>query len=32
MMRCRNTLVDRQPYYRLARDLLAGANMTVELQ
>jgi hypothetical protein len=32
MMRCRNTLVDRQQYYRLARDLLAGANMTVVLQ
>jgi hypothetical protein len=24
--------LDRQQYYRLARDLLAGANMTVVLQ
>jgi len=31
-MRCRKTPVDRQQYYRLARDLLAGANMTVVLQ
>lgn len=31
-MRCRKTPVDRQQYYRLAHDLLAGANMTVVLQ